>query len=241
MPKNISVSIYFLTVNNGNTKRISEICSKLTDVRTKLTNRFHLLLWCFQYWLWTNWLCRLWSLIWRQCVSGGKKCSFFGKFGVLCFLETPVLRFSLLPYHRRFQVTWHLFFFCIYILKSFSLCEQRASQNKQLKKFPKIYQKETPTNCWAFSRKSVSITAWQRSYYCDACCQGKNVNICLNKVLKASSFNPSCPDPGQREKNDFNFYFRTPFWCLEKFYESFKGLHKTFWGTTKKCENKNWS
>ena len=22
------------------------------------------------------------------CVSGGKKCSFFGKFGVLCFLET---------------------------------------------------------------------------------------------------------------------------------------------------------
>ena len=25
------------------------------------------------------------------CVSGGKKCSFFGKFGVLCFLETPVL------------------------------------------------------------------------------------------------------------------------------------------------------
>ena len=24
------------------------------------------------------------------CVSGGKKCSFFGKFGVLCFLVTPV-------------------------------------------------------------------------------------------------------------------------------------------------------
>ena len=30
--------------------------------------------------------------------SGGKKCSFFGKFGVFCFLETPVLR---LPYYRR--------------------------------------------------------------------------------------------------------------------------------------------
>ena len=27
-----------------------------------------------------------------QGVSGGKKCSFFGKFGVLCFLVTPVLR-----------------------------------------------------------------------------------------------------------------------------------------------------
>ena len=35
------------------------------------------------------------------CVSEGKKCSFFGKFGVLCFLETFVLRFTLLPYYRR--------------------------------------------------------------------------------------------------------------------------------------------
>ena len=32
------------------------------------------------------------------CVSGGKKCLFFGNFGVFCFLETPVLRFALLPY-----------------------------------------------------------------------------------------------------------------------------------------------
>ena len=117
-----------------------------------------------------------------------------------------ILTFALSPTISSYMT---LIFFCIYILKSFSLCEQRASQNKQLKKFPKIYQKETPTNCWAFSRKSLSMTAWQRSYYCDACCQGKNVNICLNKVLKASSFNPSCPDPGQREKNDFNFYFCT--------------------------------
>ena len=34
-------------------------------------------------------------------VSGGKKCSFFGKSSVLCFLETPVLRFALLFYYRR--------------------------------------------------------------------------------------------------------------------------------------------
>ena len=33
-------------------------------------------------------------------VSGGKKCSFFGKFGVLGFPETPVLRFALLSYYR---------------------------------------------------------------------------------------------------------------------------------------------
>ena len=30
-----------------------------------------------------------------------KKCSFFGKFGVLCFLETSVLRFGLSPYYRQ--------------------------------------------------------------------------------------------------------------------------------------------
>ena len=35
------------------------------------------------------------------CVSGGKKCSFFGKIGVLCFLKTPVLRFALLLYYRQ--------------------------------------------------------------------------------------------------------------------------------------------
>ena len=28
---------------------------------------------------------------------------FFGKFGVLCILVTSVLRFALLPYHRRFK------------------------------------------------------------------------------------------------------------------------------------------
>ena len=33
-------------------------------------------------------------------VSGGT-CSFFGKFGVHCFLEVNVLRFALLPNYRR--------------------------------------------------------------------------------------------------------------------------------------------
>ena len=35
------------------------------------------------------------------CVSGGKKCFWFGKFGVLYSLVTPVLRFALLSYYRR--------------------------------------------------------------------------------------------------------------------------------------------
>ena len=34
----------------------------------------------------------------------GKKCLSFRNFSVLCFLETPVLRFALLPYSRRNQV-----------------------------------------------------------------------------------------------------------------------------------------
>ena len=38
-------------------------------------------------------------------ISEDKKCSFFGKFGQLCFLETPVLRFSLLPYCRCFVLS----------------------------------------------------------------------------------------------------------------------------------------
>ena len=52
------------------------------------------------------------TLFRRYCISGGKKCSFFGKFGVLCFLETPVLRFALLPYYWWFRVTteWLLIF-----------------------------------------------------------------------------------------------------------------------------------
>ena len=36
-----------------------------------------------------------------------------------------------------------------------------------------------------------------------------------------------------------NFYFHPSLWCLKRFYEGLKGLHKTFWGTKKKCENKN--
>ena len=41
-----------------------------------------------------------------ECVSGGKKCLFFEKFGVLCFLETLLLRFVILPYYRRLFVTF---------------------------------------------------------------------------------------------------------------------------------------
>ena len=42
------------------------------------------------------------------CVSGFKKCLFFEKFGVICFLETPILRFALLSYYRRILVVAYL-------------------------------------------------------------------------------------------------------------------------------------
>ena len=38
----------------------------------------------------------------RTFLTPCKKCSFLGKFGLLCFLETPVLRFGCLPYYQRF-------------------------------------------------------------------------------------------------------------------------------------------
>ena len=52
-------------------------------------------------------------------VSGGKKCSFFGKFCVLCFLVTSILRFALLPYHRRYEKLRKkaLATFCFYLYR----------------------------------------------------------------------------------------------------------------------------
>ena len=63
------------------------------------------------------------------CVSGGREYSFFGKFGVLCFLVTPVLRFIFLPYCRRSisslrNTAWNIFscyFFVILRLKASGL------------------------------------------------------------------------------------------------------------------------
>ena len=37
--------------------------------------------------------------------SEERKFPFFGKFGVLCFLVTPVLRFAFLPYYQRYLLS----------------------------------------------------------------------------------------------------------------------------------------
>ena len=39
-----------------------------------------------------------------RCVSGSKKFLFFGKYGILCFLVTSVLRFVFFPYQLRNKI-----------------------------------------------------------------------------------------------------------------------------------------
>ena len=48
------------------------------------------------------------------------------------------------------------------------------------------------------------------------------------KMLALRKVNPCRPNPGRREKINLNFYFHTSLWCLKRFYEGLKGLHKTF-------------
>ena len=67
-----------------------------------------------------------------------------------------------------------------------------------------------------------------------------NDNMKTGQILTLQiPINPSRPNPGRREKINLIFYFYTSLWYLKSFYEGVKGLHKTFRGTTKKCENKN--
>ena len=44
------------------------------------------------------------------CVSGGKKCSFFEKFDMLCFLVTPVLRFPFALLPTKYQTSVFLLY-----------------------------------------------------------------------------------------------------------------------------------
>ena len=57
-----------------------------------------------------NWTCAYHVVTCHVRIRGNSTCAYqgvknflFGKFVVLCFLETPILRFALLPYYRRTQ------------------------------------------------------------------------------------------------------------------------------------------
>ena len=53
--------------------------------------------------------------------------------------------------------------------------------------------------------------------------------------LLLTAFSENCI----KVKVELNFYCHTSLWWQKRFYEGLEGLHKTFRGTTKKCENKN--
>ena len=68
--------------------------------------------------------------------------------------------------------------------------------------------------------------------------QASNMSLLL-KYSKALTLSVPIPDEG--EKLSPNCYLHFSLQCLKWFYEDLKGIHKTFCGTTKKCENKNLS
>ena len=92
----------------------------------------------------------------RVSVSRGKKYSFFGKTGMLCFLETPVLRFALLPYYRHFVAqSWTLM-----LQKVFSLLKFSPALFEKIQAFVwLVFQKE---NKWIFLKKTFVFlkTCW---------------------------------------------------------------------------------
>ena len=51
--------------------------------------------------------------------------------------------------------------------------------------------------------------------------------------------NASRPKPRKLGNSKSNLYLHTSLWCLKTFYGGLKDLHKTFWGTTKECQNEN--
>ena len=75
--------------------------------------------------------------------------------------------------------------------------------------------------------------------YTGSICCLRNLQLQKGCDFSLIFFNPSRQDTRRSEKIYLNFYFYTSLWGLKRFYEGLKGLHKTFWGTTKKWENKN--
>ena len=115
-----SANIYLFKYNNRNTRKC-EICPRLTintpkrpDWRCSGVLCVIVICLCFKkfyfrqgfHWpresYWKYFIEFLGNKVKNTCVcvSGGKKCSYFGKCSLL-FRVTPVLRFALLPYCRR--------------------------------------------------------------------------------------------------------------------------------------------
>ena len=101
------------------------------------------------------------------CVSGCKKCSFFGKFGRLCFFVTSVLRFAFLPYHRR-NLIWLITYFW-YLLRPLPYLKPLSIEGSDLpfyiwsssfltSPFTKFYSSSSKLRLWNLPKRSISHT-----------------------------------------------------------------------------------
>ena len=63
----------------------------------------------------------------------------------------------------------------------------------------------------------------------------------LSNILTLTFSSPSISESCIEIKINLNFYFHGSLWCFKRFYKDLNGLHETFWGTIKKCENKKLS
>ena len=81
------------------------------------------------------------------------------------------------------------------------------------------------------------------SVFPDNVSEAFNSKLLLFSSVWSSSSNISSHQPFRsnpsRKENNLNFYFYTSLWCLKRFYNGLTGLHKTFWCTAKKSENKD--
>ena len=73
-------------------------------------------------------------------VTGGKQCSFFGKFGVLCFLVTPGLSLALLPYYRRIH-NHHYYYYHYYYYHHHHPCQGSIDLHNIFLKYCKVAHK----------------------------------------------------------------------------------------------------
>ena len=94
-----------------------------------------------------------------MCISGRKRCSFLGKFGLLCFLETPVLRFALLPYYRRLSLDQNR--------NLFKVTEQKIKMSYKDKKSSLHIDLTTfdPPRTWVYLRENWWSNFWQFQSY----------------------------------------------------------------------------
>ena len=102
------------------------------------------------------------------CISAGKKCSFFGKLGVLYFLVTLVLKLALLPYYRRFVVV-NPFHTCGLFLQPLKILENHLVffvVFREYRKWPVAWNGLNDRKCWYQLTQQFCIPLFITAVYC---------------------------------------------------------------------------